>query len=46
MTSNFFRSRKADGLKISEIIIYVKEYFYLYFSALKDILQAPRKINH
>ena len=26
-------------------IIYVKEYFYVFFSTLKDIIQVQRKIN-
>ena len=40
-----FRSKKACGLKTAESIIYVKECFYMFFSTLKDILQA-QKINH
>ena len=27
------------------IIIYVKEYFYMFFSTLKDIIQAQSKTN-
>ena len=37
---------KAYGLKISQSIIYVKECFLVFFSTLKDLLQAKSKTNH
>ena len=37
---NILRSNKAYGLKISQSIIYVKKYFYMFSSTLKDIIQA------
>ena len=44
--SNILRDKKANGMKISRIIIYVKEYFYMLFSTLKDIVQTQSKTNH
>ena len=37
---NILRPNKAYGLKISQSIIYVKKYFYMFSSTLKDIIQA------
>ena len=37
--SCILRSEKAYGLKISQSIIYVKEYFYIFFSTLKDVIK-------
>ena len=37
---NILRSNKAYGLKVSQSIIYVKKYFYMFSSTLKDIIQA------
>ena len=37
--SRILRSEKPYGLKISQSIIYVKEYFYIFFSTLKDIIK-------
>ena len=39
--SNILRSKKACGLKI-----YVKEYFYMFLSIMKIIVQAQSKANH
>ena len=36
-------SKKAYGLKISQSIIYVKEYIYMFFSTLKEIIQTQSK---
>ena len=44
--SNILRFKKACGLKISQSIIYVVDYFYMFFSTKKDIAQAQNKINH
>ena len=44
--SNILRSERAYGLKIAKSIIYVKGYFYMIFSTLKDIIQAQIKKNH
>ena len=33
-------------LKISQDIIYANEYFYMFFSTLKDIIQAQSKTNN
>ena len=43
---NISRSKKAYGMKTSQNIIYVNEYFYWFFSTLKDIMQTKRKTNH
>ena len=32
--------QESLNLKISQSIIYVKEYFYIFLSILKDIIQA------
>ena len=40
--SNILRSKKAYNLKTSLSIIYVKEYFYMFF---KDIIQAQSETN-
>ena len=37
---NILRSNKAYGLKVSQSIIYVKKYFCMFSSTLKDIIQA------
>ena len=37
-TLEYFRSNKAYGLKVSQSMIYVKEYSYMFFSTLKDII--------
>ena len=37
---NILRSNKAYGLKVSQSIVYVKKYFYMFSSTLKDIIQA------
>ena len=37
---NILRSNNAYGLKVSQSIIYVKKYFYMFSSTLKDIIQA------
>ena len=42
----FLRTKKVYGLKITQSGIYVKEYFYMFFSTLKDIIQAQYKISH
>ena len=39
-------SRVPYGLKISQRIIYVTEYFYMFFSTLKDIIQVQSKTDH
>ena len=39
------KPKKAFGLKILQSIIYLKEYFYMLYSTLKD-MQALNKINH
>ena len=38
-TLEYLKSKKGSGLKTSKSIIYVKEYFYMFFSTLKDIIQ-------
>ena len=43
--SSTLRSKKTYGLKILQSINHVKEYFYVFFSTLKDIIQAQNKIN-
>ena len=43
---NISRSKKACDLKISQSIIYVKKYFYMFFPTLKDIIWAKSKNNH
>ena len=40
--SNVLRYKKAYGLQISQNIIYVKEYLYMFFSTLRDIVQANK----
>ena len=42
---NIIRSKKVYGLKIAQSIIYVKEYFYMFYSVLKDLIQAQNKIK-
>ena len=42
--SNILRSKKAYGLKISESIIYIKGYFYTFFSTLKYIEVQSNKV--
>ena len=42
-SSNILGSKKAYGLKISQSIIYVKKYFHMFFSTLKNIIQAQSK---
>ena len=32
--------------EIVRSIIYIKEYFYIFFSTMKDYLQAQSKTNH
>ena len=44
--SNILRSKKVYGLKISQNIIYLKEYFCMLFSTLKDIMKAQNETNH
>ena len=39
-TSNILRSKKAYRLKISQSINYVKEYFHMFVSALKNIIET------
>ena len=41
-----WRPSRCDGVKISQSVIYVKEYFIMFFSTLKDIMQAQNKTNH
>ena len=43
--SNTLRSTKAYGLKMLQGIVYVTEYFYMFFSPLKDVIQAQSKTN-
>ena len=43
---NILRSKEAYGLKISQSIVYIKKYFYVFYSTLKDIIQAQSKTNH
>ena len=48
--SNILISKKAYGMKISRSIIYVKEYFDMFFSTLKEMsfraqIQAQSKAN-
>ena len=43
--SNIVIFKKAYGIKTSPRIFYVKEYFYMFFSTLKDIMQAQSKTN-
>ena len=38
--SNILRSKKVYGLKISQSINYVKEYFHMFVSALKNIIET------
>ena len=38
--------KKAYCLKISQNVNYVKEYFYMFFSTPKDIIQAQSKENN
>ena len=38
--SNILRSKKSYDLKISQSTIYVKEFFYMFFHTLRDIIQA------
>ena len=42
-SSNILGSKKAYGLKISQSIIYVKKYFHMFFSTLKNIIEAQSK---
>ena len=42
--SNILRSKKAYGLKISESIIYIKGYFYTFFSTVKYIEVQSNKV--
>ena len=44
--SNILWSKEAYDMKILQSIIYVKEYFYMFFSTLKDIIQTKSKTNH
>ena len=44
--SNILRSKKAYDLKISQSIIYVKGYFYTFFSTLKSTIHKQSKANH
>ena len=41
---NILRSKKAYSLKISQSIIYVKEYFYMFFSILKQITELAKTL--
>ena len=43
---NILWSKKAYGLKIGLSIIYVKEYFCMFVSSLKDDIQAQSKTSH
>ena len=43
--SNTLRSTKAYGLKMLQGIVYVTEYFYMFFSPLKDVIQTKSKTN-
>ena len=43
--SNTLRSKKAYGVKMSQGIVYVTEYFYMFFSPLKDVIQTKSKTN-
>ena len=38
--------KKAYCLKISQNVNYVKEYFHMFFSTPKDIIQAQSKENN
>ena len=42
----YCKIQESYGLKISLSITYVKEYFHMFFSTLKDIIQAQSKTNH
>ena len=44
--SSVLRSKKVYGLKMEQSITYVKQYFYMFYSSLKDILQVQNKINN
>ena len=46
---NILVFKRAYDMKISQSIIYVKDYFYLFFSTLRDIIHisyhmAPNKV--
>ena len=43
--SNTLRSKKAYGVKMSQGIVYVTDYFYMFFSPLKDVIQTKSKTN-
>ena len=43
---NILRFKKAYDLKISKSVIYVKKYFYMFFSALKGLIETKNKTNH
>ena len=42
-TVEYLKTHESSGLKIFQSIIYVKEYFYMLFFTLKDIIQAQTK---
>ena len=39
------KSKKPKGVKIPQSVIYVKEYFYLFFSTMEDVIQAQSKTH-
>ena len=43
--TNSLKSKQPNGVKIPENVIYVKEYFYLFFSAMEDVTQAQSKTH-
>ena len=44
-TTSSLKSKKPKGVKIPQSVIYVKEYFYLFFSTMEDIIQAQSKTH-
>ena len=45
-TLEYLKIQESLRSEISQSIIYVKEYFHMFFSTLKDITQAQSKTNH
>ena len=45
-TLEYFKIQESLRLKVVQSIICVKEYFFVFFSTLKHILQVQNKINH
>ena len=45
-TLEYFKIQEHLRSEISQSIIYVKEYFCMFFSTLKDNIQPQSKSNH